>query len=200
MKIHPKLLIITIAIAIVVTSVIGIFYYYVRYSGKVYPVGSRGPAGGWIFYDKGNNSDGWRYLEAAPEDLCASIRWNNGKEIDRDTGKLIITEATETAPGTGNNNTKKIIKTFGDGKYAAKLCQEYRGGGKNDWFLPSKDELDLMFKNLHSRKIGNFSDFYYWSSSETRLTDVYVKKISQHDFDALGKDFSPFAVCPVRAF
>jgi hypothetical protein len=27
-----------------------------------------GPAGGFIFYDKGGYSDGWRYLEAAPED------------------------------------------------------------------------------------------------------------------------------------
>ena len=34
----------------------------------VYKVGDTGPAGGIVFYDKGNNSGGWRYLEAAPED------------------------------------------------------------------------------------------------------------------------------------
>jgi len=27
-----------------------------------------GPAGGFVFYDKGNYSDGWRYLECAPVD------------------------------------------------------------------------------------------------------------------------------------
>jgi hypothetical protein len=32
----------------------------------VYKIGDKGPAGGWIFYDKGNRTDGWRYLEAAP--------------------------------------------------------------------------------------------------------------------------------------
>lgn len=34
-----------------------------------YWVGKTGPAGGYIFYDKGEYSDGWRYLEAAPADL-----------------------------------------------------------------------------------------------------------------------------------
>lgn len=169
-------------------------------SQKEYKIGDRGPAGGWIFYDKRNDSDGWRYLEAAPEDICASIRWHNGKETDPETGRVVITEATDTAVGTGRSNTMKIIKTLGDGKYAAKLCAEYRGGGKSDWFLPSRDELGLMLKNLHVKNTGNFTDYYYWSSSETRLTDVYVKKFSRPDFDILGKGFSPFAVRPVRSF
>ena len=38
-----------------------------EYSG--YSIGDIGPAGGYIFYDKGYYSDGWRYLEAAPADL-----------------------------------------------------------------------------------------------------------------------------------
>jgi len=28
-----------------------------------------GPAKGYVFFDKGNYSDGWRYLECAPEDI-----------------------------------------------------------------------------------------------------------------------------------
>ena len=34
-----------------------------------YSIGSYGPAGGRIFYDKGNNDGGWRYLEAAPSNI-----------------------------------------------------------------------------------------------------------------------------------
>ena len=37
---------------------------------KTHTVGEAGPAGGIVFYDKGEYSDGWRYLEAAPGFLC----------------------------------------------------------------------------------------------------------------------------------
>ena len=36
---------------------------------KEYKVGDRGPSGGWVFYDKGKSTDGWRYLETAPGDI-----------------------------------------------------------------------------------------------------------------------------------
>jgi hypothetical protein len=39
-------------------------------------VGERGPAGGWIIVDKGEVSEGWRFLEAAPEDLSAYGTWS----------------------------------------------------------------------------------------------------------------------------
>ena len=41
--------------------------------GKAYRIGDRGPAGGYIFYDKGNYDKGWRYLEAAPHDVRGSV-------------------------------------------------------------------------------------------------------------------------------
>ncbi len=118
----------------------------------------RGPGGGWIFYDKGNTKDGWRYLEAAPVDQSVKIEWSNGDYID--------TGASGTAIGDGKLNTRKIIATQGDGQYAAKICSDYRGGGKSDWFLPSKDELNLMYENLKKNGTGDFTEYYYWSSSQ----------------------------------
>jgi len=48
-----------------------------------YKVGDTGPAGGLIFYDKGDNSDGWQYLEAAPVDFEFKANWNSAKDMVR---------------------------------------------------------------------------------------------------------------------
>jgi hypothetical protein len=39
-----------------------------------------GPAGGFVFYDKGRYSDGWRYMEAAPEN-AGKGEWERAKEL-----------------------------------------------------------------------------------------------------------------------
>ncbi|NCC47334.1 MAG: DUF1566 domain-containing protein [Bacteroidia bacterium] len=85
---------------------------------------------------------------------------------------------TETRVGSGEANTKSLVSTIGHvaytgigdtitAQYAAKICADYRGGGYDDWFLPSRDELDLLCQNLHSHHLGGFFDVgYYWGSSE----------------------------------
>ncbi|HNX58752.1 MAG TPA: hypothetical protein PKK43_06620 [Spirochaetota bacterium] len=132
-----------------------------------YAIGDKGPAGGWIFYDKGNDTDGWRYLEAASEDISESIGWYHRLYIDM--------KPTWPGIGKGRYNTELIVKTYGDGKYAAKICADYKGGGKNDWFLPSKDELELMLKNLSKNGIGGFTGTDYWSSSEDMNHIAWIK-------------------------
>lgn len=143
---------------------------------KIYTIGDRGPGGGWIFYDKGNSKDGWRYLEAASEDIKGKINWSNDKLL-----KVGITSRTV---GSGKQNTSKILKVLGISSSAAKLCSEYNGGNKNDWFLPSKDELNLMYKNLHLKSLGNFSnDVVYWSSTEYNFERAWLQ-----DFDSGMQD------------
>lgn len=125
---------------------------------RTYKIGDRGPAGGWIFYDKGDSTGGWRYLEAAPDNLPGIVRWGCwGKSIPGAQG---------TAVGTGKSNTQAIIESC-EGYFAARLASAYDGGGKNDWFLPSKDELNAIYENLHKNGIGGLGGFRgYWSSSE----------------------------------
>ena len=157
-------------------------------SSRTYSIGDIGPAGGIIFYDcdadnNSGNADnltsstcGWRYLEAASEDIGLSVF---GYYRPNGTN---ITVGTSTDIGAGEANTKALVdamgkeaytKTKGDKKsdtYAAKLCSDYSvtydGVTYDDWFLPSKDELNLLYYNLQEKGLGNFEKSAYWSSSE----------------------------------
>jgi hypothetical protein len=132
-------------------------------AAKVYAIGERGPAGGWVFYDKGSYSDGWRYLEAAPRD-AGTAEWGLYKKDISGTG---------TAVGTGTRNTQLILEALrqaGETGKADQLCAAFEAGGFRNWFLPSKDELDLMYRNLQVKGLGNFRGsgifMWYWSSSQ----------------------------------
>ena len=46
---------------------------------------------------------------------------------------------------------------------AEKSCNELEKG----WRLPTKDELKLMYEQLHRKGIGNFKASLYWSGSES---------------------------------
>ena len=121
------------------------------------PIGQTGPGGGIVFFDKGNNDDGWQYLETAPSDQSTGIEWGCD-------GTLI--GGTSEDLGSGANNTALIIAGCNDADFAAKICADLTLGGQTDWFLPSFHEYRLMHFNLHINSQGNFSNALYWSSSE----------------------------------
>jgi hypothetical protein len=125
-----------------------------------YKVGDRGPAGGWVFYDKGSVSNGWRYLEAAPSDI-GPAQWGLS---DTDVGQ------TGVGLGDGKTNTQRIITRLdgtGEINRAAYLCKLLNIGGFNDWFLPSKGELSWMYVNLKNNGIGGLGNGWYWTSSQS---------------------------------
>jgi uncharacterized repeat protein (TIGR02543 family) len=169
---------------------------------KAYRVGEVGPAGGYIFYDKGKFSDGWRYLEAASESYDFKNRvWG---------GHGTTVEGIGTAIGTGASNTEKIVARFGYAEpyrkktdYAAKVCADLvmtkDGILYDDWFLPSKDELDLMYQNLRENNLGGFSDELYWSSSEYDFYFAWIQDFSNGFQDDSYRHYG-FRVRPVRAF
>ena len=49
---------------------------------------------------------------------------------------------------------------------AVTTANNYKGGGYSDWSLPSRSELDLMYKNLKKNDLGGFSKNGYWSSEK----------------------------------
>jgi len=125
-----------------------------------------GPAGGYIFYDKGRYSDGWRYLEAAPSHTEFTAAWGLYGSLCPDT-------STDIGAGLANTtNIIKLLKANKETDTAAQLCDALTINGYDDWFLPSRDELNEMYIRLRSgRNEGHFEvdglwpGGYYWSSS-----------------------------------
>ena len=111
-----------------------------------------------IFYVNTNSAtDGWHYLEVAPSDQSTGIKWYNES--------YLTTGAIATGIGSGNANTATIVSAQGEGSYAASLCASLVLGGYDNWFLPSKDELNAMYGKKAS--IGGIASDWYWSSSES---------------------------------
>ena len=49
--------------------------------------------------------------------------------------------------------------------FASSNAKDYRGGGFNDWYLPSIEELELVYQSYKNFNLGRFSNSWYWSSS-----------------------------------
>lgn len=161
-----------------------------------YSVGDSGPGGGWIFYDKGEFTNGWRYLECAPYEQGMFL-W----------GRSIRISGLSSSVGSGENNTRIIVNklgTWNSGNYAAKVCDSLIINEFDDWFLPSKDELNLMYRYLYKRNIGNLEKYtYYWSSTEHAGTTSYCQLFSNGNqkFELKNDLFgSKLRVRAVRAF
>jgi hypothetical protein len=168
-------------------------------STRDYAPGDIGPAGGLIFHINPNYAaDGWRYLEAAPFDQSAGARWGCFRRA--------IAGARGTAVGTGRQNTLDMLAACSEHGTAADLCATFQLNGVGGWFLPSRDELALMYRNLHATGAGDFRDagvadnVSYWTSSQ-QTADM----AAHIDFADLGrqhgddKDF-PRRVRAIRAF
>jgi len=156
-------------------------------------IGDTGPAGGIVFYDKGRHSDGWRYLEAAPASTECKKKWSS---------YLILIGGTKVGIGTGQSNTTKIVtwlNSHSETDRAAQICDALTEGGYSDWFLPSKDELNLMYTNLKVFDIGGFPEDAYWSSSEDDSLSAWFQRFQSGEQDD-GHKGATGRVRAVRAF
>ena len=126
-------------------------------------VGDTGPGGGKVFYI----ASGVCY-EAPTSDQSTVIRkykWGcYGTEISGADG---------TAIGTGYQNTQAILAGCEERPIASSVCSSLTLGGKSDWFLPSKDELNQMY--IQRSVIGGFSSNDYWSSSQFSSNNAWLQ-------------------------
>ncbi|GHU35806.1 hypothetical protein FACS1894172_18060 [Spirochaetia bacterium] len=151
-----------------------------------------------MFFDMGFEINGWRYLEAAPQDFPTKVKWCNKTDS--------VTIPTETGIGMGKQNTKNILAylTKRDETIKAAQVVSVPGyGGYNDWFLPSVDELDLMYKNLKKQGKGGFSNDIYWSSSWVDFFEIWTIDFSNGSKDGEAGSYNynfDYLVRAIRQF
>ena len=109
--------------------------------------------------------------------------------------KLDIYPALEQGPGL-----VAAIIDLGqiDWNSAKTSCEELTLNGYNDWNLPTKEELNVLYDNLARYGVGGFKQSPYWSSTKNGETIV------TRWFNSIGVksdyDFSKNYVRPVRYF
>ena len=153
-------------------------------TGGTCAVGDRGPGGGIVYYvknagfncgtgftDTGSPTGGkCKYLEVAPGDWSASPRkpWATGTSTSgnaiSDVNGITNEDSennTSAGIGLGLKNSIAIVAQGNSITTAAGAARAYRGGTKEDWYLPTTAELNQMCK--WARAVA-------WTSDETVCT------------------------------
>jgi len=174
-----------------------------------YEIGDTGPAGGIIFYvdEDGFTVQGYAagsgetehlnfaeytayYLEAAPENMAYALRWATGSgwsELIPDLSES-SSDQTDWAIGRGRMNTAIIIARGINQSYttpAANACVDLRTGNKDDWFLPSRNELNAFAQIRGQHGIPNTG--WFWSSSQNYSNFAWYLSFSDGFLDDYSK-------------
>lgn len=147
--------------------------------------------------------------------VCAKEDQNGGSSMRWYAGTSGDTRAYGDGPLAGEMNTAIIIASqvaIGDdgSTYAARICAELQvtEGSKTygDWYLPSKEELNLMYENkatIDAKAIDNegsgFASNYYWSSTEYSNTNAWFQYFYDGNQNSYYKYYTTY-VRAVRAF
>jgi len=162
-------------------------------SQALYAIGDTGPAGGFVFHITDNGLHG---LEAAPVDQSFGGTFN----IPWGCYGTNIVGANAVALGKGARNTDDILHGCETPGIAAAVADGYVSpSGYYDWYLPSKDELNKMYTELHLNGLGGFTFANYWSSSEVTVSIAWVQFFLS-GFQLGNFKNSPERVRAVRAF
>ena len=197
-----------------------------------YSVGDAGPGDGFIYYvdeagfscGSGFTSTGsptvglCHYLEAASAAIWSDplIAWS---------GNTTTSVTTSDAIGAGYKNTLAMTSQSSTADKSGTASRAYTGGGKSDWYLPSKNELNQMCKwargqawtsnatvcdntgTLNSATYGastaGLVESVYWSSSEIGASSAWFQYLMGGSLggnqNTTPKSSAMF-VRPVRAF
>ena len=109
---------------------------------------------------------------------------------------------TTTLFGFGESNTNSIISQLPISyvqQSASAKANQHQFNGFNDWYLPSKEELELMYYHLNDE--NTFSNGEYWTSSQYNINFAwsYFVSLSNNGSFYIPKGENAI-VRPIRSF
>ena len=165
---------------------------FTHYIGEEY-------GGGVIFHLWKDNAGVEHGLIVALTDQSISQAWSNV------TSAEIGTSAQSSWDGLSNSNS--IVGQAGHTSSAAKLCLDLVSGGQSDWYLPSIQELNMLWNNYYTvtRALSQISgatqlsNSVYWSSSESSSNYAWYFSFNYGTTNYNTK-LTTYCVRAVRAF
>jgi hypothetical protein len=156
--------------------------------------------GGGVIFQLWKDEKGEEHgLVVATTDLSANNTWSNMSSV------AVGNNAQSVWDGLTNSNA--IVAQSGHLTSAAKLCIDWTAGGFSDWYLPSIQELTVLWNNYNvvARALNGISGAkpmlsgYYWSSSEVESNIAWGYYFSA---GGAGTQLKPdkHAVRAIRAF
>jgi hypothetical protein len=151
-------------------------------------------------------SDGSIYAGLSPDGTKAmfttiaanensGIVWNDNSANWRDTS-LANCSSSESTCRTGKSNSSTLATEDSSSAAgiqphnAAQYCENLTAHGQTDWYLPAKDELNVLYTNRTA--IGGFAGAWYWSSSEINSYSAWKQGFSN------GYQYEPLKISGLR--
>ena len=174
-------------------------------SKKTYKIGDEGEGGGIVFYV---SKEGFRTYDGKGGDVvCHYLEMSKntlGESKWFPENRII---GTHTGLGYGKSNTYKILnastsKRLTEENCAAYRCSKYSTSSTKagEWWLPSKDELNLIYQNQKDAVLASCTTKWHWSSSESGDDLAWSKIFGNGGWYFNLKDYTTYSVRAVRAF
>jgi len=160
------------------------------------------PLGGGFYAGDIEIEGQWYKLIIA--DVSADITGANSRWKTTNTSTAGTDHLTD-----GVANTSAMIAAGISLHPAANHCVNYEGGGYTDWYMPAKDELNVIYQNLGYNRPNCPPDFqsggpqafenaYYWTSTQYSSYNGWIQGLGSGRQDSGVKNSGVRRVRPVR--
>jgi len=121
-----------------------------------------------------------------------SLQWNNG------TSNWTTTGYTSNVTGKTNSAGIAALTDAGSPHQAAQNCENLNINGKTDWYLPSLQELNVLYNNKGVIRNFETTGSTYWSSTESNSYGAWLERFSDGYQDTSNKNDSRLVRCVRR--